>query len=186
MKSFLAGVVIGMLIIPGIAFFYVRGGHMPVATADPPFPFEKIIAQKGLHSRLDREAPQRDVSGFTAADLAAGAEVYRMSCAFCHGLPQQPAPPAARGMFPDPPQLFTPKDMVTDDPAGVTYWKVKNGIRLTGMPAFHDSLRDQQIWQVSALLTRADKLPPEVLDALKPPAGSGAANPGSSAAPPQH
>jgi len=57
---------------------------------------------------------------------------------------------------------------VTDDPPGVTYWKVRNGIRLTGMPSFKDALTDQQIWQVSALMARADKLPPDVLLELKP------------------
>ena len=57
---------------------------------------------------------------------------------------------------------------VGDDPAGVTYWKVKNGIRLSGMPSFEKSLSDMQVWQVAALVARADKLPPQVMDALKP------------------
>jgi mono/diheme cytochrome c family protein len=78
-------------------------------------------------------------------------------------------------MFPKPPQLLTVKETVSDDPAGETYWKVKNGIRLTGMPGFSASLTDQQMWQVSALLARADKLPPEVQEALKPGAVTAAA-----------
>jgi thiosulfate dehydrogenase len=71
-------------------------------------------------------------------------------------------------MFPRAPQLFTADDTVTDDPPGVTFWKVKNGIRLTGMPGFKDAFTDQQAWQVSALLARADKLPQDVLSLLKP------------------
>src|SRR4029077_17778259 len=101
------------------------------------------------------------------------------------GLPQQRPTDASKGMFPDPPQLFTADGGVTDDPAGVTYWKVKNGIRLSGMPGFKGSLSEDQMWKVSALLARADKLPPEALDALKPavtaipvtPASSPAAKP---------
>ena len=31
---------------------------------------------------------------------------------------------------------------------GVTYWKVKNGIRLTGMPSFQKALTEQQMWRV--------------------------------------
>ncbi|MGA8767647.1 MAG: hypothetical protein WB559_11550, partial [Candidatus Acidiferrales bacterium] len=59
--------------------------------------------------------------------------------------------------------------------------------RLTGMPAFQASLEDQQLWQVTALVARADKLPPEVLDALKPAPPvilitAGAANPAASSA----
>jgi mono/diheme cytochrome c family protein len=69
-------------------------------------------------------------------------------------------------MFPPPPHLFEGHG-VTDDPAGETYWKVKNGIRLTGMPSFEKSLSDQQIWQVSEFLAKADKVPESVLKVLK-------------------
>jgi mono/diheme cytochrome c family protein len=71
-------------------------------------------------------------------------------------------------MYPHAPQLFTAEGTVTDDPVGVTFWKVQNGIRLTGMPSFKASLTDQQMWQVAAIPALADKLPAEVLDALKP------------------
>jgi len=69
-------------------------------------------------------------------------------------------------MFPTAPQLWVKKKSgvvgVSDDPVGETYWKVKNGIRLTGMPAYQKLLTDQQIWQVSLLLSVADKpLPAE-------------------------
>jgi mono/diheme cytochrome c family protein len=57
---------------------------------------------------------------------------------------------------------------VSDDPPGETYWKVANGIRLTGMPAFKDVLTETEMWQVSLLLANADKpLPPAALDILR-------------------
>ncbi len=63
---------------------------------------------------------------------------------------------------------------VSDDPPGETFWKVSNGIRLTGMPAFKNILSETQIWQVSLLLANADKpLPPEALAIVRgeqPPA----------------
>jgi mono/diheme cytochrome c family protein len=70
-------------------------------------------------------------------------------------------------MFPRAPQLFSHDDMVSDDPVGEDFWKVKNGIRLSGMPGFKDSLTEAQIWQVSALLARADNLLPEVAAKLE-------------------
>src|SRR5450432_2684669 len=166
--KFLIGLILGILILPIALFFYIRSGAAPVAASDAPMPMEKFLARGALRARINREAPQRDVASFTTGDLAAGAEIYQRNCAFCHGLPQQPPSAASKGMFPRPPQLFTADDTVTDDPPGVSYWKVKNGIRLTGMPGFKESLTDQQIWQVSALLARADKLPQDVLSLLKP------------------
>jgi thiosulfate dehydrogenase len=71
-------------------------------------------------------------------------------------------------MFPKPPQLFEGHG-VTDDPAGETYWKAKNGIRLTGMPGFGASLSEQQLWQVSLLLAHADKLPSSAQKVLNSP-----------------
>jgi hypothetical protein len=68
-------------------------------------------------------------------------------------------------MFPKPPELLRGTG-VTDDPRGETYWKVANGIRLTGMPSFNDSLSPTQMWQISLLLANADKLPGSVTAVL--------------------
>lgn len=166
--KFLIGFILGVLVVPFCLFSYIHSGAAPVAASDAPMPFEKFLAKGALRARINKEAPQRDVASFTTGDLAAGAEIYQRNCAFCHGLPQQPASAASKGMFPRAPQLFTADDTVTDDLPGVTYWKVKNGIRLTGMPGFKYALTDQQAWQVSALVARADKLPSDVLALLKP------------------
>jgi thiosulfate dehydrogenase len=170
MKGFLVGLILGLLIMPVGLFFYIESGQAPAAASDAPMPFEKFVARGALHARIKKETTDRDLSTFAAGDLAAGAEVYRTNCAFCHGLPLQAPSAASQGMFPHAPQLFTAKETVTDDPVGVTYWKVKNGIRLTGMPSFQKALTDQQMWQVAALMASADKLPPDVLRGLLPAA----------------
>jgi thiosulfate dehydrogenase len=188
MKSFVIGLIVGLLILPLVFAAYALSGRMPAAASDSPMPFEAVLAGAGLYARIHREAPTRDVSGFATGELVSGADVYQKNCAMCHGLPGQAVPPVALGEFPRPPQLFTEDGRVSDDPAGVTYWKVKNGIRLTGMPGFQKSLSDEQMWQVTALVARADKLPPEALEALKPAPPvilitAGAANPAADNAP---
>jgi mono/diheme cytochrome c family protein len=69
-------------------------------------------------------------------------------------------------MYPSAPQLWKKHARgnvvgVSDDEAGETYWRVANGIRLTGMPAFSKVLSDTEMWQVSLLLKNADKEMPE-------------------------
>jgi mono/diheme cytochrome c family protein len=83
-------------------------------------------------------------------------------------LPGQEQTAIAKGEFPGPPALFDGKGVV-GDPVGDTYWVVANGIRLTGMPGFTDSLSSDQMWQVSLLLANADKLSPGVKGALQAP-----------------
>ena len=168
MGKLLAGLILGMVIFPALILAYLMLGLAPAAATAPPMPFERWIAGTALHNRISKEAPQRDVSGFTSQDLVAGAQVYKKNCSVCHGLPPLAAPGIAKLMFPEAPQLLTPEGMVTDDPVGVTFWKVQNGIRLSGMPSFESTLNDQQKWDVSAFLARADKLPPEAQEALKP------------------
>lgn len=175
MKKFILGAIVGVLILPAIFILFVLTGHAPAATSDPPMPYEAFIAGTALFYRIEREAPKRDVSGMPTADLVAGAQAYQRNCAMCHGLPNQPAPAIANAIFPPAPELFSPKGMVTDDPAGETYWKIKNGIRLTAMPSFKNMLSEDQMWQLAAVVSRADKLPPEAQDALRPvqPAATG-------------
>jgi thiosulfate dehydrogenase len=181
MAKFIVGVIIGFLLVPAGFFLYVSSGHAPVATSAPPMPFEQFFAKTALHATLRREAPKTKSTKASGGELLAGVEVYRHHCGVCHGLPGKPMSGIAKGEFPPPPQLFEPDHMVTDDPVGVTYWKVKHGIRLTGMPGFHDSLTDEQIWNVSLLLANADKMPPNVSQSLDAPFG-----PPPQAAPPAH
>jgi len=171
MKSFVIGLIVGLLVIPVAGYFYIRSGRMPVATSAPPMPFETYIAHTALHAKLAKEAPKTVPIQPTEENLLAGAEVYRNNCSGCHGLPGRPALAIASSLFPRPPQLFEAKEMVTDDPPGVSYWKVRYGIRLTGMPAFSRSLNDLQMWQVSLLLAKADQLPAAVQQKLAQPFG---------------
>lgn len=159
MKTLLVGLVLGVAAVFVGAYFYFSLGYAPVATAAPPMPFEEKMANMALHARIAKEAPSNVPLPADEAILVAGALLYREHCAVCHGLKGQAETAIARGMFPKPPQLFQGHG-VTDDPVGETYWKAKNGIRLTGMPGFGSSLSDQQLWKVSLLLAHAGKLPP--------------------------
>ena len=105
------------------------------------------------------------------ATFLAGAHIYVEHCEICHGSPDMDQSGMAKAMFPKPPHLFRGKG-VTDDPAGETYWKVRNGIRLTGMPEFQHVLSDTEMWQVSLLLANADKISDAVKHELKPPAST--------------
>lgn len=194
MRKFWTGLIVGLIFFPLLAGIYFLGGFAPAAVSDHPFPLEPLIAGGALAARIHRKAPKRDLSTFTAADVLAGAQAYRRGCGGCHGLPEQTQSFPEPKMYPPPPQLFTPDGYVTDDPVGMTYWKIKNGIRLSGMPSFESVLKDDQMWQIAALLASADKLPPDVMDLLKQPlfpppppaaAAPGTARPGAPAKPPK-
>lgn len=157
-KGLLVGVVLTLLLLAAGAYCYFALGMAPVATASKPMPFEKLLAHRALDAALGKVANRPSPVPPSEPNLMAGVMIYRANCADCHGLPGQPTPDIAKGMFPKPPQLFQGHG-VTDDPVGETFWKVQNGIRLSGMPAFQGALTEEQMWQVSQLLALADKLP---------------------------
>jgi thiosulfate dehydrogenase len=152
----LLGMVLGIAILAVCVFFYFRLGYAPVATASAPMPFEQFIAQGALDARIKKEAPTTVPVQADESNLAAGYKIYRDTCAMCHGLRGEEETGIAKGMFPKPPQFFA--HPAKGGAVGQTFWVVKNGIRLTGMPGFGASMTDDQIWQVSLMIEQRDKL----------------------------
>ena len=159
--GFAAGVIVAL---GGLVLYFVTG-FAPVAVTDPPLPMEGLIAHISLDSHLRREKTVQPSVPADEPNYLLGAAVYKEHCAVCHGLPGREKTAVAAGLFPEPPELLRGTG-VTDDSAWETYWKAKNGIRLTGMPGFKDRLSETQLWQVSQLLKNADKLPASVKSAL--------------------
>jgi thiosulfate dehydrogenase len=172
-KVFL-GFLLGIVAIAVGLFAYLKFGPLPVAVADKPFPFEKEIVYLPLNARIERESKNAPF-GISEDVFESGAHVYRAQCASCHGTPGHDVA-FAKHMFPSAPQLWKSHGShgvvgVSDDEPGETYWKVANGIRLSGMPAYTHVLSDTQMWQVSLLLKNADKeLPGPVSQILNAPA----------------
>jgi mono/diheme cytochrome c family protein len=168
MRQFIFGFIAALVLLAAGGLGFAALGLAPVATSSAPLPFEKLITGIALDARVNKEAPKSSPIQPSDEVYAAGAHIYRTNCAVCHGLPGQDQTAIAKGEFPKPPELFKGKG-VTEDPPGVTYWKVADGIRLTGMPGFSGSLSTEQMWQVSLLLSNADKLPATVRTALQVP-----------------
>jgi len=172
MGRFLFGIVIGVLLVPLAVLTWFHFGKVPVAVADQPLPQERLITSVPLNARIYRELIKTPPVQASEETFIAGAQIYRDECAACHGFHGKPSSFGGH-MFPGAPPLWEKhhnSDVVgvSDDEPGETYWKVANGIRLTGMPSYKEVLTETQMWQVSQLLANADKpLPPAAVEILK-------------------
>ncbi len=185
MGRILFGVILGVILVPIGALAWFHFGHPPVAVADAPFPMERQITGVALNARIESEMVKTPPIQADETAFVAGAEVYRNQCSACHGFHSKPSSFGSQ-MYPSAPQLWEKHRNsevvgVSDDPPGETFWKVENGIRLTGMPSYKKVLTDTEMWQVTLLLANADKpLPPAALDILNgkatPPAPNVAAD----------
>jgi high-affinity iron transporter len=101
-------------------------------------------------------------------DLALGAEVYRTSCAGCHGDLGRGDGPLAAGLDPVPANLADWAALSDQSPLDY-YRRINIGVVGTAMPAFEDRLPARERWAV-ALYASTLRLPPA---SGEPPAALG-------------
>ncbi len=137
--------VVGTLIFGVVgALVVVYSGMVEVAATKHPSAltswFLNTTRDHSIHTRaLSIAVPGLDAPGM----LQLGAGHYKEMCVGCHGAPGVEAGDAAQGLEPAPPVLYQGPPMTKED-AAETFWVVKNGIQMTGMPAFgktHDDNR---------------------------------------------
>ena len=158
--------VASVIIVFALIIVVVRNGVLPANADAEPGRLETWMAKSSLHATLAREANGlKSPLALDDSTLAHGVRLYGAYCVTCHGSSDAKASAIAKGLYQHAPQ-FADHD-VTDDPIGVTYWKITHGIRLTGMPAFSSTLTDTQRWQISSFLLRQDSLPPGAQAAWK-------------------
>lgn len=163
LKGIVTGVVLAFAVALLGAYLLVRSGFIPANADAKPGGLEKWMASTSLHATLQRDAPKGpNPVALNDQNLLDGVRLFGQNCAVCHGSAKGAAAPSpiAKGEYPRPPQLAT--HGVEDDPEGVSFWKIKHGIRLTGMPSWGYSLTDRQIWTLALFLKHMDKLPPAV------------------------
>src|SRR5206468_7122711 len=88
--------------------------------------------------------------------VAGGLDHYRENCVVCHGAPGVEMGEAGKGLNPPPPFLDSPAVQGRTD--GQMFWIVKNGIRMTGMPAWGPTHKDEEIWQMVAFMRHLPQL----------------------------
>lgn len=159
--SFLAGIIVTLVVLAGAGYYAVTAGLVPANADTRPSDIETWVATTALRVALERDTKglQNPVQ-VNDENLIAGVHLYAANCAVCHGASDAKPSNLAQGFYIDAPQLA--KDGVEDDPEAVTYWKIKHGIRFTAMPSFTTTLKDDEMWKIAIFLKQMDKLPPAV------------------------
>jgi mono/diheme cytochrome c family protein len=158
--------VVGIAVV---GFAYVRFGFLDPRADIPESALEASIAMPSLDASVERHAPEAaNPVDSGDANLIAGMKIYQANCASCHGDVNHSRGMLADALYPRAPQFV---EDAPDMPENENYYIIQHGIRLSGMPAWKQSLNDQQMWQVTTFLTHMDKLPPTVSDQWKAAAG---------------
>ena len=155
----LIGLVAALVVVLLGGLMVVLSGTFNVAATDP----DSAMTEWVLHTTMRRSVAMRSsgiVPPKTFADEQArdGFEEFNAMCASCHGAPGRMRSAVGKGLRPRAPDLAL---AARDWDSGNLFWIVKNGIKMTGMPAFGPTHDDQTIWNIVAFVNRLPEMTPE-------------------------
>jgi len=160
MRGYMLGIITALVVLAGIAYFYLTLGYLDVRADVSPSSFESNYAMKFLDASVDRHAPPGDSPVQpTEANLRDGMHLYQDNCAMCHASPQHPEKKFGHPFYPPVPDFL--KD-APDMEENANFYIIKHGVRWSGMPAWGNTLSDQQIWTLVTFLGHMGKLPAAV------------------------
>ena len=154
------GAIIALAIVAPLGVYgFVKSGIYNVAASHPHTTLtEWITHDTMIHSVRRRAASIDPPTRIGAAEIAAGFCAYETHCVACHGAPAIAREEWVSGMEPSPPYLV---DATSSWTPSELFWIAKNGIKMTGMPSWRESMSDERIWDVVGFLETMRRLPPQ-------------------------
>jgi len=130
----------------------VLGGLYDVAATEPHWNVTHQLIVSARDRSIARQVKELAVPRLDEAGLiSAGANHYDAMCRDCHLAPGMKDTELRAGLYPQPPS-FIGEDSALD-PAR-SFWVIKNGIKMTGMPAWGTTHDDPSIWGMVAFLQK--------------------------------
>jgi len=143
--SMIAVFIIGFLL-------YIFSGTYDISQLTPHNGLTKWVIKKTTHasieSRMKENAVPSNINDSTL--IIEGFRHYDEMCTDCHGGPGVELDELAAGLYPKPPKIY--KHATQEDPQEF-FWIIKNGIKMTGMPAYSPTHTDEKIWAITAFVT---------------------------------
>jgi len=144
--------IIAVISLVGFAY----SGLYNVSAISPHSGFTDWLLSTTSHASIERRARKVDVPDLEdEALLMAGINDFDSMCAGCHGAPGREPEAMGQGLNPPAPDLAEEAAELT--PAEL-FWVTKNGIKMTGMPAWGATHDDDSIWPVVAFMRKLPSL----------------------------
>ncbi len=162
-SALLSGIAIGAVslfaLLAAIGLVVVYTGSYNVAATDRHADVVRWAFETTKHRSVEgRAADIAEPEAVLVERIAAGAKIYASTCFHCHGGPGAERPPWADHMRPKPPHLV---EAAAEWDLREIFWVAKNGLKMTGMPAFGGVHDDPALWGVAAFVQRLPGMTPE-------------------------
>jgi mono/diheme cytochrome c family protein len=144
-------VTVAVLAIAG-AFTFIYAGVYDVSATQPHWPVTywamDTVRVQSVKARAAGITLPADLG--SQANVVAGTSHFAAHCASCHGAPGVPRGDIANGLYPQPADLAQSAKRYS---AGELFWIMKNGIKMSGMPAWSDH-SDEELWGTVAFVQK--------------------------------
>jgi mono/diheme cytochrome c family protein len=155
MKLLALVVVLGAAAVAAVFYF----GLYDVSATDQHLAPTYRILDTAMRRSVRQRAAQITVPDLSQpGQIQRGLALYRQHCVQCHGAPGVAPEPFALGMTPAPANLvYTAREW----PPADVFWVVKEGIKMTGMPAWKHRMADEDVWAIVSFMRELPRLSPE-------------------------
>ena len=161
MKKIILTVIVTLLVLLFGFIMYIKSGTYDISQLTPHNGFTKWIIhetkENSIEKRMGENAVPENLKD--TAVLIKGFSHYNEMCVQCHAGPGKNENEMAKGLYPKPPKMYKNKE---DEDPQEFFWIIKNGIKMTGMPAYGPTHDDEKIWAITAFVTgKLNKMSPE-------------------------
>ena len=162
-KLLVAIVVVVLLVIAAALAVMVRSG---VSARTPPTMPETLIATAARRLAIPMAARRlRNPLPVSAAVLAEGRDHFADHCATCHANDGSGNTEIGPALYPKAPDMRGPGTQELSD--GELFYIIKNGVRMTGMPAWGGDGDDFDNWKLVHFIRHLPKITPAEIEEMK-------------------
>ncbi len=146
---------VGILLAAAMGMFLMGG----LSADKKPSKAEERLANLAKEVVIPLEVATRrnPLAGDDAAQQ--GRELYQQSCSVCHGSDGRSEIPFGRAMYPPAMDLTSPHVRKWRD--AELFWIIENGVRFTGMPAWHGLLDEPSMWKLVLAIRQLQQAGPQ-------------------------
>ena len=166
---YLSGFIAALLLIALGAYVAIITGAYNVAAIAPDTEAERVILNSAMTYSVRAHARTESPQSWSDAQIKNGFKQYSEMCITCHGAPGKERTDISKGLHPQPPNLA---EAVKDWSNAQLFWIIKNGIRMTGMPAFGPTHQDELIWDIVGFLRRLPEISAQDFRAMEKLSGT--------------
>lgn len=153
MKSTILTVVITLALLITGFYIYIYSGAYDISQLTPHNNLTRSVIRITKHNSI--ESRMKDIvvpaNLKDTAMISLGFKLYNHMCTECHGGPGVRAGEMAEGLYPKPPEIYK---HAREEEAQEFFWIIKNGIKMTSMPAYGPTHKDELIWAMTAFITQ--------------------------------